>query len=117
MTDQTIFCDIAFDFDNVIHQYSQGWKDGQIYDPPMRHCEKVLDKLYKDYKLCIFTTRENLASVMSWLRKYNLDKYFKHVTNKKPVAKMYVDDRAVHFDDWLSFYAKFDEHMKLLYEK
>ena len=43
-----------------------------------------------------FTTR-NLLLASKWLIKYDLDKYFKDVTNIKIPSHLYIDDRAICF--------------------
>lgn len=92
---------IAIDFDGVIHRYSQGWQGmGNAYDPPMTGTESALQRL-KDagHRLVIFSSRE-VSVIYDWLRKYKLDGYFDDVTNTKVPAKIYIDDRAYHFENW-----------------
>jgi hypothetical protein len=86
---------VALDFDGVLHWYRRGWQDGSIYDEPVPGAVEFVAKLAEHYRLVVFTTRD-AAQVRPWL----VDKGFagiEEVTNTKPLAVAYVDDRAVHF--------------------
>lgn len=50
---------IAVDFDGVIHQYSQGWRDGSIYDPPVPGAREALLQLMQHYSVYVHTTRDD----------------------------------------------------------
>lgn len=63
---------IAVDFDGVIHQYSRGWQDGTIYDPPMPGALDGLRALLDQDAVFIFTTREP-EQVMPWLERWGFD--------------------------------------------
>jgi hypothetical protein len=63
---------IAVDFDGVIHQYSRGWQDGTIYDPPIPGALGALTTLMNTYAVFIHTTREP-EQVMPWLEGYGFD--------------------------------------------
>jgi hypothetical protein len=91
---------IAIDFDGVVHAYSHGWQDGEIYDDPMSGLIMGLAKLVPHYRLVIFTARHDLDAVRTWLKSHRLDHYFADVTNRKPAAAIYLDDRAVRFISW-----------------
>ena len=92
---------IAFDFDGVIHRYSKGWEDGKIYDTPVNGIKKYIDELRSQgIKVVIFTTRavgiKGTGNIKKWLRQYDIS--VDEITNKKPIAKIYVDDRAINFN-------------------
>lgn len=92
---------IAFDFDGVIHRYSKGWYDGTIYDSPVNGIKEVIEQLKDNgYKIVIFTTRaigiKSKGEIRRWLQKYDIP--FDEITNTKPIAKIYVDDRAINFN-------------------
>ncbi len=92
---------IAFDFDGVIHRYSKGWGDGKIYDTPVNGIKQYIDELRSQgIKVVIFTTRavgiKSTGNIRKWLRQYNI--FVDEITNKKPIAKIYVDDRAINFN-------------------
>lgn len=97
---------LAIDFDGVIHAYSKGWKDGTIYDDPVPGAIQALAKLQKQgYHLVIYTTRAesqvDKAAIYQWLTKHefqNVDDI--EITNRKPPAIAYIDDRAVRFTNW-----------------
>lgn len=108
---------IAVDLDGVIHKYSKGFHDGTMYDEPMEGARKILEKLVKTgYKIVIFTTRLNpcfdeenkakgydaLQDILHWLDKYSFIKniHYHEITNNKPKAFAYVDDRAIRFTSW-----------------
>lgn len=98
---------IAIDFDGVVHKYSKGWQDGEIYDEPVEGALKAMVELYnKDYEIVIFTTREEDGSINRWIAE-QYHKYFPNqeifafrVTNKKPPAIAYIDDRGIRFTNW-----------------
>ncbi|GAA4599933.1 hypothetical protein GCM10023194_80940 [Planotetraspora phitsanulokensis] len=104
---------IAVDFDGVIHRYSQGWKDGTIYDPPMPGAIEGLRDLMTRFSVFIHTSRD-AHDVAEWLASYGLEtciegdtpvKFWTDrsqilVTNRKLPALAYLDDRAAPFTTW-----------------
>ena len=109
---------IAIDFDGVIHKYSEGWKDGSIYDKPMAGVHSALMKLKTDYWVYIFTTR-NVQEVVQWMNSKfwgNGEHGFSTiampegtrfwngsevaVSNRKLPAEFYIDDRGIRFLNW-----------------
>ena len=56
--DNLIVKRIMIDFDGTIHKYSEGWKDGTIYDPPFPGVKEVINQFKKDgFEIVIFTSR------------------------------------------------------------
>jgi hypothetical protein len=106
---------IAVDFDGVIHAYSGGWKNGTIYDEPVRGAFEALRNLMNKYAVFVFTSR-NPAQVANWLIKSGFPtRLFPNreetpefwnkqgtllVTNVKLPAFAYIDDRAICFHNW-----------------
>ncbi len=103
---------ICLDFDGVIHKNSKGFHDGTIYDDPIDGSLDALKSLYeKGYKIIISTCKANpnrpfingktgIELIWDWLKLNNIDKYVDTVTNSKPNAKYYVDDKAIEFENW-----------------
>lgn len=87
---------IAVDFDGVLNTY-KGWIGNDELYTPRTGVKEFLSKLSEEYRVIIYTSRD-VESIENWLKKYNLDKYVSYVTNNKPPAKCYIDDRAVNFD-------------------
>ena len=90
---------IVFDFDGVIHRYSEGWKDGSIYDIPTPGIRETINKLSKEYRIIVCSTRcaepDKLKEMQDWCDRYEI--YVDDFSVGKPVASMYVDDRAINF--------------------
>lgn len=110
---------VAVDFDGVVHAYSEGWKDGSIYDEPLPGAIQALQTLAAAGPVFIMTARDNLGDVKAWLEERGItcelippgvtmwDKPgVVGITNRKLPADSYVDDRAVRFDSWPSVFAK-----------
>ena len=76
---------LAIDFDGVIHPATKGWMDGDIYDKPPKETNESLKKLAEDYKLWLFTVRDEPEPVIAYLDGNKLDKYFAGITNIKPI--------------------------------
>jgi len=92
---------IAIDFDGVIHNYSQGWADGSCYDLPVTGALYAIQSLAnKGYKVVIFTARDDLKAVKDWFRQYYTEEGIPEITNKKPKAIAYIDDRGIRFTNW-----------------
>lgn len=89
---------VCLDFDGVLHAYSKGWQDGSIYDEPMPGALDAVRKLSKRFTLVVQTSRKNLPDVVLWLEKHGFPDL--HVTNEKPPALVYVDDRGLRFASW-----------------
>ena len=97
---------ICLDFDGVLHRYESGWGDGTIYDVPMDGAHDICWKLKgMGYNLVVLTARENLGDVCKWLMKYKFPDM--SVTNTKPPAIAYIDDRAIRFVSWRDVYNYF----------
>ena len=98
---------IAIDFDGVIHKYSKGWCGGEIYDKPVDGAVEAYCKLIDaGFKVVIFTTRTDFKAVKDWMHKhFDFEKHIGHfyepeVTNIKPIASVYIDDRGLRFTNW-----------------
>jgi 5'(3')-deoxyribonucleotidase len=98
---------IAIDFDGVIHKYSKGWMNGEIYDTPIDGAVEAWYSLYNaGYELVVLTSRDNLDDVREWMHKYfDFERRIGHfyeplITNLKVQAIAYIDDRGIRFTNW-----------------
>lgn len=86
---------ICLDFNGVFDQY-EGYNGEWIDYPPADGIEDFLIALRKHYNtVVVLTATMPLELVMGWLNKHHLSQYIDYVTNHKPPAHCYVDDRAV----------------------
>ncbi|MFJ4551050.1 hypothetical protein ACIP4X_17790 [Streptomyces sp. NPDC088817] len=109
---------VAVDFDGVIHAYTKGWQNGEIYDPPMPGAFEALDQLMATHPVFIHTSRTP-EQVAQWLidnapddmalsvtyeaaadREFWNERGILLVTSRKLPAQVYIDDRGLHFRNW-----------------
>ena len=87
---------IAIDLDGVLNEYNGKYDEYKI--PNIKNgAKEFITELSKDYQLILFTTRDNKMA-KDWLIKNNIDKYFDNITSTKPLASIYLDDRALKFE-------------------
>ena len=103
------------DLDGVLNNYDGKYNANEI-PQPKDNVEEFLINLSSVYEIHIFTVRSK-EIVVEWLKKYNLDKYIKEVTNiKNPFVSIIIDDRAINFngdfDDVLDKSIKFKPYWK-----
>ncbi len=86
---------LMIDLDGVLNNYT---KYDENYIPNIKQgAKEFLEKLSDKYELVLFTTR-NSKLAENWLKKENIDCYFKEITNIKKPAFIYLDDRALKFN-------------------
>jgi len=115
---------IAVDFDGVIHGYSDGWKDGTIYDDPIPGVQKALKKLQEKFRIIIFSTRNHDRTVDGKKESNQIDEMRKYMEkhevpfdeiyqgNGKPLVELYIDDNAYRFEgDWDKSITEIDRHL------
>ena len=87
---------VCIDLDGTLAQYD-GWHgDHSEIGPPIVGALEATRRLAEQYELVVLTAREDTAPVEEWLRKHDFPPM--RVTNVKPGAKWYIDDRAVEFN-------------------
>jgi len=89
---------ICIDIDGVLSEIKQ-----PIYSKakPIKDAKKAIN-LFKDkgYAIYFYTGRHILKrdETVEWLSKHGLN--YDHIVFNKPVAKYYIDDNAIRFDNW-----------------
>jgi hypothetical protein len=113
---------VCLDFDGVLFPYSKGWHDGTIYEPPTPEAVAAIQQLAGNYRLVISTCRvreftgpdipERIDAVRGYMDEH-FDVAIAEISSQKPVASVYIDDRAVPFhpqhNNWDWVLARVDE--------
>ncbi len=86
---------VCLDFNGVLDSY-QGWAGGKQY-PPRDGVQEFLEQLKGRGFQTVILTAIDPEQVKAWLRQYGLRHLVDDVTNQKPPALVYVDDRAICF--------------------
>lgn len=93
---------VAVDFDGVLADY-RGWKGSDHLDEPLPGAIAFLWRLKRaKYQIVVFSVRaaDRHDAIEQWLRQHGAPPV-KEITNVKPPALVYIDDRAHRFDgDW-----------------
>lgn len=90
---------LAIDFDGVIHDAAHPVA-GRRMGEPMPGAIEALDSLQEaGYRIVIHTVRGgNPGHIVDWCDYYGVP--YDDVTNKKPNAEYYIDDKALPFTSW-----------------
>lgn len=97
---------ICVDFDGVINAYRNGYGAGEFDEPIEGSIQALVRLLKRGYNVVILTARENHREIEDYIanhmRELNFNEFTDQfeVTNVKPVAIAYIDDRAVRFTTW-----------------
>lgn len=106
---------ICLDFDGVIHKYSKGYDNGNIYDEPTEGAFDAIQTMLKTHNVVILSTRDP-KQILEWFLKqpywlypikvipkgtvFWKEKGVVGITDKKLPALYYIDDRALRFTNW-----------------
>lgn len=84
------------DLDGVLNLYD-GWKGAHYFHGVRPGARDFLLNLGVDYQVIVHTTRD-IDKTVQWLRDNQLYSLVNGVSNEKPPAVVYIDDRAVTFE-------------------
>jgi len=88
---------VCVDLDGVLNAFDGG-RGTDFFHPPRPGAREFLEELnHRGYRVVVFTVRWS-PHVESWLAKHGLSELVWMVTDQKPSAFAYVDDRAIGVD-------------------
>lgn len=92
---------VVLDFDGVIHNMNNGWQNGKIYGKPVDGIKEAIEEIINaNYIVVIVSARsatyKGIESMKKWLKENEIP--YHSISNTKPPAHCYVDDRAIVFD-------------------
>ncbi|MDQ3816100.1 MAG: hypothetical protein M3362_00230 [Acidobacteriota bacterium] len=95
---------MAIDFDGTIHDVNNP-VPGRKMGPPIEEAKEALTQLKTEgHKLIIHTIwatdEKNIKTIQDWFTYWEIP--FDEITNIKPQADYYIDDKAIKFIDWPS---------------
>ena len=99
---------VAVDFDGTISEY-EGWQGPGVFGPPIKGCREALTRIrLRGYTIIINTTRGvDIYDVKDYLDHHdipydlintNASNAPDNISDKKIIADVYIDDRALRFD-------------------
>lgn len=102
---------VSVDFDGVIHKCDRGYCGGIIYGDPIENSLDSIMMLSKKYDVVIHSARARTDKplvngktgkelIWEWLDAHGFSSYIKEVTEIKPRAFIYIDDKAIRFENW-----------------
>ncbi|HZT39725.1 MAG TPA: haloacid dehalogenase-like hydrolase [Bryobacteraceae bacterium] len=87
---------VCVDLDGVLNAFDQ-WRGPEFFHPPREGAREFLAALKgQDFKVVVLTCRWH-EWVAKWLREHGLAEFVDEITDRKPPAHVYVDDRAICF--------------------
>lgn len=112
--DKTVFSDVCFDFDGVLHSYISGWQGPTIIpDPPVTGAIAYLHNLHMlGITMAVHSCRSHqkggIIAMQNWLcsatcdlfrRKDTAESLIRYILwpKNKPGSKLYIDDRGFCF--------------------
>ena len=102
---------LAIDFDGVIHDRANPI-EGRKMGAPIHGAKDALFRLkMRGYKIivhCLWAdSPENIATIAKWMDFY--DCQYNDITNIKPDADYFIDNKAIKFTDWEEVLENFKE--------
>ena len=102
---------ISVDFDGVIHTCDKGYCGGVIYGDPIEGSLDSIKMLSEKYDVVVHSARARHDKplvngktgkelIWEWLDAHGFSSYIKEVTEIKPRAFIYIDDKAIRFENW-----------------
>lgn len=117
---------IAIDFDGVIAEY-EGWKGIGVFGKPIAGVKKALEKFKAAGNIIIIhTTRGEVEAIKKYMALWEIPYDYinfnpnqaPHMNQGKPIADVYIDDRAVTFNgSWNNTFLEQVLNFKSWYKK
>jgi len=87
---------VCVDLDGVLNTFDE-WRGPEFFHAPRQGAHEFLKALHNaGFRVVVFTVRWH-EWVSAWLAEHGLAQFVDEVTDRKPPAHVYVDDRAVCF--------------------
>ncbi len=87
---------VCVDLDGVLNTYDQ-WVSPEFFHEPREGAREFLRQLHQaGFRVVVLTVRWH-EWVRAWLEKHGMSEFVDEVTDRKPPAVAYIDDRAVCF--------------------
>ena len=87
-------------------------KPAGLIGDPLPGALEALRALAPLWELVVFTCRADTIvgriAVEDWLKRHDVLHLVSYITNEKPIATAYIDDRAVRFVDWGKILEEFE---------
>ena len=88
---------LAIDFDGVIHDHKHPI-EGRKMGGPIEGAPQALARFRDQGHEVIIHSVNNKDVIAKWMSFYGL--HYDEITNIKPNADYYIDDKAIHFESW-----------------
>jgi len=93
---------LCVDFDGTLVDFSQGYRGPGVYGAIIEGAREAVRRLAMRFRVVVLTARDvsEHEGILAYLQAHGVE--VAEVTNVKPPAAFYVDDRAVRFTEWPS---------------